>query len=60
MVSQQISNDQESQSGSISKPISKPQAGFPPKNPCLLYKLHNKAFLNPNQNTFSKIISKIF
>ena len=50
MVSQQISNDQESQSGSISKPISKPQAGFPPQKPLL-------ALQTPQQN-FSKSKSK--
>jgi hypothetical protein len=50
MVSQQISNDQESQSGSISKPISKPQACFPPQKPLLA--------LQTPQQSFSKSKSK--
>ena len=34
-VSQQVSSDQESQLGIISKPLSKPQAGFPPQKSLL-------------------------
>jgi len=34
-ISQQSSNDHESPTGSISKPLSKPQADFPPQKPLL-------------------------
>ena len=50
-VSQQTSGDSVSQTGSISKPLSK-------QNPSFLY--NKPVFQKPNPNIFSKVLFKIF
>jgi hypothetical protein len=43
-ISQQSSNDHESPTGSISKPLSKPQADFPPQKPLLALQTPQQSF----------------
>ena len=59
-ISQQSSSDHESPTGVFLNPFQNHKQIFLLKNPCLLYKLRNKAFPNLSHNTFSKLNSKIF